>query len=311
MAGFKQKLTAIILVIMVAVALGGCAGEPGGPAYGTGNQPGQDKAAQEKAVIDGFHELMQNKAVDAPDIYKYIDANIAGVPPASASIMLMALEKVQKERLTGLQDKYADSEAIQQALAKRYSAGPTDAAINSIENQEARALVQQTLADGYKIETAEGMYFPIIDYSVYRKYRNAVTPDMAAYIDIMAVESDKVPAKDAALVISWAEVLQRAAAQERFLLHYGTSAKAEDVRQLLQRYASFALYGANNTPLFGYDTQSMVPAAKKVYLEAVFASANGSFSKAMNGYMTVLKESDYKLTAEVQQYRKRAAAEIY
>jgi hypothetical protein len=73
---------------------------------------------------------------------------------------------------------------------------------------------------------------------------------------------------------------------------------------------AFALYGANNTPLFGYDAKQMALDAKKTYLETAFDANNGIFSKVMNGYLAILKKNDYKLTAEVQEHRSKAAEEV-
>jgi hypothetical protein len=224
--------------------------------------------------------------------------------------MIIGLEKVQQEKLPKLQDGFGDSEAVQKALAKSYQNGLANQAIDSIESKTAKDLLIEAQSSGFKIETAEGMYFPVVDYSAYKKYRNAVTQDIATFIDIMSVESDKTPIKDAALTISWSEIIKRAQEQEKFIKDYGNSAKVEDMRQLLKRYSAFAMYGANNTPLFSYDTKQMVPEAKKTYLETVFDANKGSFSKAMNEYLVMLKKNDYKLTAEVQEYRNKASEEI-
>jgi len=53
------------------------------------------------------------------------------------------------------------------------------------------------------------MFFPVIDYEVYKKYSEYVTEDVKEYINIMAEESNNPPAKDAALVVGWDEVLKR------------------------------------------------------------------------------------------------------
>ncbi|MPM54662.1 hypothetical protein SDC9_101441 [bioreactor metagenome] len=171
-------------------------------------------------------------------------------------------------------------------------------------------MLLETKNSGYKIETAEGMFFPVIDYAVYKKYRSNVTADIAAFIDIMAVESDKTPIKDAALVISWDEIIKRAQTQEQFIKEYVNSAKVEDMRQQLKRYTAFAMYGGNNTPLFSYETKQMNAEARKTYLATTFDANNGSFSKAMIGYLDVLKKNDYKLTSEVQEYRNKASEDI-
>lgn len=306
-----KKIISIGLIVVTLLAVSGCSNRgvtpPPEPAK---QQVVQDSAVKEKAVMDNYNALLQKKDVTLPEIIKYVDENITSVSQTGASSMVMGLEKVQKEKLPKLQDRFGDNEAVQKALAKSYRNGLTSQAIESIENKEAKDLLTETQSSGFKIETAEGMYFPVIDYSVYKKYRTAVTPDIAAFIDIMAVESDKTPIKDAALMISWSEIVKRAQEQEKFIKDYGNSTKAEDMRQLLKRYSAFAMYGANNTPLFSYDTKQMVSEAKKTYLEIAFDANRGSFSKAMNEYLAVLKKNDYKLTAEVQEYRNKASAEI-
>lgn len=311
MKKFIRKITNISLILICVLAVGGCANNgnvpPPEPAEQQASQAG---AVKEKAVIDNFNALLQKAEVTIPEIIEYIDGNIAAVSQAGAATMIIGLEAMQKEKLPKLQDKFGDNEAVQKVLAKSYKNGLTSQAISNIENKEARDLLLETQGSGFKLETAEGMYFPVIDYTFYNKYRNAVAQDIVAYIDIMAVESDKTPVKDAALMISWSEIIKRAKVQEQFIKDYANSAKVEDMRQLLKRYLVFALYGANNTPLFSYDTKQMVPEARKTYSQMEFDATGGSFSKVMNGFLAELKKNEYKLTAEIQEYRNKAAGEI-
>lgn len=311
MIKFMRTITSISLIIIAVLAVSGCAAKgvsrPPEPAK---QQVVQDAAVKEKAVMDNFNALMQKKDITVQEIIKYIDENIAAVSQTSASTMVIGLENVQKEKLPKLQDKIGDSEAVQIALTRIYKNGLTSQAISSIENKEVKDILIEAQNSGFKIETAEGMYFPVIDYSAYKKYRNAVTQDIAAFMDIMAVESDKTPIKDAALTINWSEIIKRAMTQEQFIKNYGNSAKVEDIAQVLKRYAAFALYGANNTPLFSYDTKQMVPEAKKTYLKTMFDANKGSFSKVMSEYLALLAKNDYKLTDEVQKYRNKASEEI-
>src|SRR5690554_6132018 len=88
--------------------------------------------------------------------------------------------------------------------------------INKILDQELKELLIETRNSGYKVETAEGMFFPIIDYQFYKQFTSYLSNDMENYIKIMSVESKEVPAKDAALVIGWDEILNRALSQEEF-----------------------------------------------------------------------------------------------
>lgn len=311
MAKYLRMLTILTLFAVLVFAISACANKGGNPPSDPAKQQVTETTAnKEQAIMDNFSALMQKTDVAIPEIIKFIDDNINAVSQANAATMIIGLEKVQKAKLPKLQDKFADSEAVQKNLTQGYKNDFSDAFINSIQNKEVKDLLLNTKQSGFKIETAEGMFFPVIDYSFYKKYRQAVTQDMATYIDIMAVESEKTPVKDAGLMISWSEVLKRAFQQEHFIREYGNSVKAADIQQLLKRYASFALYGTNNTPLFSYETRQMVSEAKRTYLETTFDANKGSFSKVMNEYLSVLKKNDYKLTNEVQEYRNKAINEI-
>lgn len=172
-----------------------------------------------------------------------------------------------------------------------------------IKDAELKELLAKTKSSGYKVETAEGTYFPIIDYSFYKQFKDSVTPDMKDYIDIMAEESDKVPAKDAALVIGWDEVLNRALVMEEFLNEHRDSMKADEIKELYKKYFTFTLYGLNNTPLFSYGSNTMNTEARVIYDEMVEDTANSEFLHTLSEYMTLIKNNNYTLSDEIREYR--------
>jgi predicted small lipoprotein YifL len=307
MINSSKNIIASILMLLLLISLSGCANigpKPGNES--TKQAAAESVVSKEKAVMDEFNRMMQKSDITAGEINKYINENISSVSQLNASTMIIALEKNQQLSLPKMQDKFADDDTIQKTLAKDYRGDLTDRYIDGLQDKAIRELLVATKDNGFKIETAEGFYFPVIDYSFYKKYRSNITQDIAAYIDIMAIESDKTPVKDAGLMIGWEEILKRASSHERFIKEFSDSAKAEDVKQLLTKYMVFALYGTNNTPLFSYEDEQMVPAAKKTYLEFAFNENNGSFSKIMTEYLAVVKKNDYKLSKEVDDYRKKA-----
>ncbi|WP_378956985.1 hypothetical protein [Pelosinus sp. sgz500959] len=305
MINSKKNVIASILLVVVFISLNGCTNNRPSPGNEAPKQATENSVNKETAIMGEFNNMMQKSDVTAEKMIKFLDENIASVSQENASTMIIALEKNQQLRLPKLQDQFADDDSIQKALRKSERGALTDSYINGIQEKVIKDLLLATKNNGFKIETAEGFYYPVIDYSFYKKYRSNVAPDIADYIDIMAVESDTVAVKDAGLKIGWGEILKRASKHERFVKMYGNSTKVEDVKKLLKTYLIFALYGTNNTPLFGYEDKEMVPAAKKAYLESEFNGSDGDFSKIMIEYLTVLKKSDYKLTREVDDYRKQ------
>lgn len=259
--------------------------------------------AQKKAM-EAFNSLAASNPTPQ-QLFEYMTENLQAVRPEDASEMLFKLEEIQKESIESLENKYF-TEAMQKKLGDVWK---TDFDINTAINTDdadLKALLEETRNGGYKVETAEGSYFPILDYGAYRKFSQFVTVDIKEYIDIMTVESDKVPAKDAALVISWEDVLKRAVNQERFLADYPDSKKLEAVRQLCSKYMSFAFMGLNNTPAFDYETKTMVPELKEAYSNFPSSSTDQRLGQRFRNYVEVLEKNKYKLTKEIEEYRKTA-----
>ena len=263
------------------------------------------KVAKEKKVMAGFETLMAREALSVAEVINYLDQYINTVSKENASKLLLGLERVQQAELTKWQKRYEDS-VLQEKITRVYQDKWLRDEIEEIADQDLKRVLLETVDNGFKIETAEGFYFPVIDYTFYEKYYSAVTPDLVAYLELMAVESEQTPVKDAALIIGWDEILNRAERQEEFIREYSSSTQVEPVQELLKRYVSFALFGCNNTPLFSYDTKQMRPEAKRAYEEHGWKEEKGNFSALINEYLSVLKENDYRLTAEVDAFRKKA-----
>lgn len=264
--------------------------------------------AKEKKVLAGFETLLDNDDVTPAELIQYINGNSADVSKEDAAMMVRGLEQVQKANLPQWEKRF-ENEALQKELARVYQENAWSLAnFEDIRDNELKIIVDEAIGNGYKVETAEGIFFPVIDYDFYDRYHQAVTQDLAAYLEIMAVESEQTPVKDAALMISWEEILNRALRQEEFIKEYGSSTQVGAVKELLKRYVTFALFGCNNTPLFSYDTKEIALEAKEAFLNHSWDEERGSFSTLMNEYLKVLKENGYKLTEEVDQYRKDAVA---
>ncbi|HYF83677.1 MAG TPA: hypothetical protein VEB00_11695 [Clostridia bacterium] len=268
------------------------------------NPPVVQENKQDK-IMPEFMALVEGNA--KPDaIIGFIGNYIASVSRDNAAIMLGELEKVQKNYLVNMEKKYYDGDTIQNSLNKVYKPGFDLNKIDDIQDAELKNLLIETRDMGYKVETSEGMYYPIMNYEYLKKYSIYALEDIMEYIDIMAVETNKVPAKDAALVIGWDEVIERALAQESFIKKYGSSAKIESMKELQKRYVTFMLYGLNNTPLFSYDTNTMEPEAKETYAKAVKDNGNSELMQMLGKYMELLEKSKYKFSEEIDTFRKNA-----
>ena len=302
---------------------------------------------QEQKVMAGFEALLGQESLSVAILRQYVDENLNVVSKENAALFVDGLERLQIENLPQWEQKYADVK-IQQKLAQAFQdnewALPDSC---NVQDETLQTLLYATEAEGYKVETAEGFFFPVVDYAFYNQYLDKVPADLATYLAIMKTESDQVPAKDAALKIGWNEILWRAVRQEQFLNQYGDKRsetasareqlRAETVGMLLKRYVMFALYGLNNTPLFDYEDGLMVAEARQAYQDFVdgadtdygdnapadadvandLASAASAasaaamaprFTNLVREYLAVIVENGYQLTPAVNEFRQKAAA---
>lgn len=292
-----KKLALIILCLSLVVAAG-CTPK---------KQTELDTPIELKAntIMNDFYTLTQ-KDSSVEEVANFVNNNIFNVSKEDASKMVDQFEKIQKKNLPQFENMFND-DGIQNKINSEYK---SITAQSDIKDTELKELLAKTKNSGYKVETAEGFFFPIIDYGFYKNFSSCVTPDMKDYIDIMAEESNRVPAKDAALVIGWDEVLKRALNQETFIYTHKDSVKVNEVKQLYKKYFTFTLYGLNNTPLFSYDSKTMNPKAREVYLNAAANAGNSEFLKALGGFLDLVKNNNYKLTNEAEKYRDNVIREL-
>jgi ribonucleotide reductase alpha subunit len=262
----------------------------------------QEPQNNDAVIMDNYKKLIESEA-KPQDVFAFLDENAKALSKESTAIIVNDLEKLQNEYLLKLEEKYYENTEIQAALSKIYLAKKDMNDPNNLGTEALKNLINETIKGGYKVETAEGMFFPIVNYSVYKRYSAFLPEDFNAYIELMSVESDKVPAKDAALVIGWDELLQRALKQEAFINKYSDSDKLSEVSKLYDKYKTFVFLGLNNTPLFAYEGNVMVENAKKVYADIDFTTNDSQLKKDLKKFMELLKASNYKLTPEIDKFR--------
>lgn len=295
----KRMLVGLMLVAALALQIG-CTAQ----VQDDGQQEQQGVQEDEQQdIMDEFNGLIDSDASLA-EVIEFTDENIHQLSQENASAVVDELENLQKENLPELDEKFYSDQEVQNEIREIYEPGFDVNIADQLDDGKLKSLLTEARDTGYKVETAEGTYFLIMDYSFYKKYSEYVTEDLRDYIEIMAIESSKVPAKDAGLVIGWDEIVERAMLQDKFLRDYSDSIKKDEVKELYKKYVTFTLLGLNNTPLFKYDTKTMNEEAKAAYMQAAESDESGGYIQLLKEYLKVLEQNDYKLTDQVDEYRK-------
>ena len=306
----KRFLLMTSTAVFVVVISTGCnydISQASANANNTYKQTGSDitnkQNEEQQKTMEQYQTLLENNA-SLIEIAKFIDSNVSQVSSDNAVEMIDEFEKRQKEFLPKLEGKFVENPDIQSKMVEAFLLDFDLNKLNSIEDEKVQELLKETKESGFKVETAEGMFFPVINYEFYKRYSNFVTNDFKEYINIMTVESNNTPAKDAALVISWTEILNRTLNQEKFIAQYPDSKRMDNVKGLYKKYLTFTLFGLNNTPLFGYDSNEMDKDAKQAFIEVLKTNSdNSDYLTILSDYMSLVEENSYKLTDAVKKYR--------
>ncbi|GAB6991853.1 hypothetical protein [Paenibacillus pini] len=298
--------TAAALVLALAIQTGSGVAEAAKTPSATLTQTPQLSAEMKHANAIYTHTLQLLKQNKLAEAVSYMEKYISGVTLQQATIMTLKLENAQLAARPAWNKKII-SEANQRALMK-LATDKYDLTflMNRTKDKKLRTLLQGARDSGYQLQTSEGMFYLVMDYPRYQKFRSFVTADIKSYIDIMTTETNKPFSNDAALMISWSEVTNRALTQQKFVKSFPVSNRAKQVQSLYNNYLNITFTGLNNTPLFDYEHNKMDAMAKAAYQKVLDNNSidNNSYLKKLQGFLDVLAKNNDMLTPEVEKYSK-------
>lgn len=277
----KIRVKALVTAIALIAVLSGCGNRgshespspsPSSPAP-TESQTPAPSSTSNKTLLQEFRtKALANAPAD--ELLHSMNGMLEEVEPAEADEFIRIMESYYEKNLAAEEQKL-QAEKVQQQLLK-LDWPFTEDQIASIEDESVRQLVEQTLAGGYKLDTAEGYVFPVVDYSKLLSYSDNLTASMNAYLSLMAMESDDRSARDASLVISWDELSRRTLAAESYVMTFPDSPERPKAEERFLQYLRFYLIGLDNTPIFGGDYK-ILPELKS-HLEQTAASHPGTIT---------------------------------
>jgi hypothetical protein len=275
----------------------------------TSEVPVTTEEANEEDIMSEFEVLFEQKEVDLKEIGDFVKEHIGKVSAENASLMVLKMESHMMDRLSEMEENFSH-QTVQKKFLESFS---SDIDLNDPEDfndSEIKELIRTAKENGYKVDHAEGMFFPILDYAYLKNFSEYATPEVRDYIDILAIETEQAFAKDAALLIEWDEVIRRALMQEKYINEYDQSERTDYVKALYARYVYITLSGLDNTPLFDYETKTMKEEAKKAYEAALNGNEQSEYITMLSEFMELIEKNDYKLTDELTAYRMDKLASI-
>lgn len=265
---------------------------------------------REIKLFDGYYDFLSDPAIEPKALLEYIHENISLCSESFAANLLLRLESRQKEYQEQLVNRFYNGDYFKSEFAALDIDDTDRNNIDNIKDPKLRELLTDIGDNGFKLVRVEGGLYPVIDFSIYNEFGRYLPEDLRNYFTLMTAESDNIPGMDGGLIISWNEVIRRALAQEQFLLLYDRSQKWIEVQALFEEYVRFIFFAQPNTPDFVYATRVMDPKLKQSLMDAVSSKRDTPLLKKLNDYIEVLSRNKYKLTDEVDQFKKAAVNEL-
>lgn len=248
--------------------------------------PSADKSAE---ILAAFQAKIKSGA-SAAELNKQLDTDLPQAAPETADEMIRELLAYYDAHLQDASPEL-EQQDIQQAL-QQMKWPITKDEIAGMKSDSARKAIQDTIDGGYKLDTSEGMIFPVVDYGKLKRFNDALSPEMRDYIALLAKESDQKSASDGGLVITWDEVANRALAAEKFIRDYPGSKERHATANLYLQYMIDLIYGLDNTPIFDFDTYKLNADVKAEYEKIVSEQAGTTTAKVVQSFLDVMKQTN-------------------
>ncbi|RUT35499.1 hypothetical protein EJP77_00255 [Paenibacillus zeisoli] len=308
----NDSLRKVLLLSLSAALTAGITVASFSPSAAAGAQTASTVTAKSSNDVYLVYESYIKKPSKLAAARQYLLKNISKVKAYPAMIMTLHLENAQRAQLEASSAKLYPSN-VQKALDTAYRQKKDlsyKTLLSLIKDSKIRSILTEARDKGYKVATGEGMYFLTMDYEGFKPFKPYVTKDIAAYIDIMATQTNQPAFSDAAVVISWDELIKRTLALENFVKSYPKSNRTKAVKLEYEGMKFNVFYGSSNTPVYNENSKNefttLLPKVRKAYEAAVQkGTADSQLLITIKQVLKLLDSNEGKWSKELDRYLKK------
>ena len=162
---------------------------------------------------------------------------------------------------------------------------------------------KQLAASGFRLAYAEGTVFPVYDLQLFQKYFSTrVGPGMKAYLEQSVLEQQLSEMSDNGIVITLEELADRAAFWEKFNRNNPYFPYKEETRGSQSWLTNALVLGANNTPVFNYETNEVTPEFRKMWEYAQQKYPGTTVASRVKSFADLCASEGWKRTDKVEAY---------
>lgn len=277
--------------------------------------------SNQKELVDSDKNILEvqrqyiSEKKNPLELKEWMDRVIEELSLEAAAAMLATYEEYLQDFMPYYTDKLA-AEGYQRILVDEYMKIINSSQFNGKSNMttiekgnfdiadaELRSLLDEIYEIGYTLHTAEGQFFPVIDYTYFTQYKDKVSDELYEYFAAMSLESKQPFASDAALVITWDELAYRINIHENYLDKYPNSIRKDEIQRYLLYYMQAYLLGLDNTSVFDYKSNKFREDLLESYQNSLEAYPDTELAEILSEYIKILEKNNYKQTDAVEAYQ--------
>jgi hypothetical protein len=267
------------------------------------NSPDLGKLVQFKTFLNGLNKKDLNSGKKAWD---YVLANFADASgPLADAAYILTDAFFSRMEVEG--EFYVITEKI------KWTPEDYDAVYKGKFDMNKYPMAKSLSANGFRLETAEGMVFPVGDYEkFYQFFASKASPSMNKYLTQNLAEQREPESEDAGLALPLGQVAERAAFWEKFNKENPYFLLSERTRINEAWLLGLVLCGNDNAPIFDFESKKLSPEFQKTWQEVqqkypgtqlaaktkeisdLFATTNGLFTETIEAWMNKFQEQKYQ-----------------
>jgi len=174
---------------------------------------------------------------------------------------------------------------------------------NDVNSPELLAFKQNLKYGGFEIFATEGIYY--IDVSsdfYYNNFNNRVSNSMKEFLRIRMEELKQGFSEDAEMLITFDDLYKRVKTWENFLNRYPDALFIEDANYFYSMYLSTLLTGMDNSQIFNYASNSLLPEIKLLYEKIIQEDKDSKTSRIISSYYSLLEQHNFKTNDDINKF---------
>ncbi len=188
---------------------------------------------------------------------------------------------------------YTTTNRMTDSLETKYSS-VINKLYNNNEDTEVQKFYSKLNQNGLALFMTEGTFYVDVQPDFfYNTFKHNLSPSLKDYLVLRNKELEEPFSEDAILLLSFNKLSERVYAWEKFIESYPNTKLTNEANYYYKVYLETLLTGLDNSRLFDWNTNILLPEVKKTYEEYKGSYPETRSGKIINEYYQILKHNDF------------------